>query len=146
MPDFKALLSTPVEETERPKPVPTGNYLFQIKSHEFVESGKKKTPGVEFRATAVEPLDDVDQELLGQVKNWQNKEFRVTFWLTEDAMFMLKDFLEKHCGLNCSGRTYAEVIAAESQGAQFVGTVAHQQSTRNKEVVFAIIESTAAAA
>jgi len=141
MTDFVDLLSKNVEDVERPKPLPMGNYIFNVVKHDFDKSARKQTPYVRFTATPISPLDDVDQELLPE--NWNQKTMRVDYYLTDDALFRLKDFLEK-LGLSLSGRTFAEVIP-ETTNCQFIGTVTHETSTKNPEDIFANITDVTAA-
>ena len=142
MVDFTQLLGRRADEAERPKPLPAGSYVFTIKgAPEFGESSKKKTPYVEFKATPVSPMEDVDMEALQQLPNWNQKEQRLTFYLTDDAIYRLSEFLE-HCGVSISGRTYAEAIP-ETVNTQFVGSVSQSPSEKDPSVVYSNIDSTA---
>lgn len=141
--DFMALLGQTADSVEKPKPMPNGTYQFNIKSHEFGESSKKGTPFVEFKCSPMQPLEDVDVEALGQVKNWQAKEMRLTFYLTEDAIFMLKEFLG-HLGMDTAGRTFAEMIP-ETVNCQFNGFCKQSFDAKKPDRVFTNIESTAPA-
>lgn len=140
--NFSAILSQKVEETERPKPLPAGNYVSTIVKHEFGESSQKKTPYVRFWIRPNSPMDDVDQELLAQVKNWNSKEFRLDFYLTEDAMFRLREFLEKTLQLNTSGMAYSDLIPSTT-GMMLIATFGHDI---NGDSIYATIQDTAAAA
>lgn len=132
------------EEAERPKPFPVGSYNSVVKGHEFGESSKKKTPFVKFQIRHVAPLDDVDQAELAEVKNWQQREMGLTFYLTEDAIYRLREFAD-HCGVNYTGRTWAEVIP-EFNGTTFTSVVEHQMNEEKpNEPPFAQIGQTAAA-
>ena len=143
MTDFNALLDKQVDKAERPKPTPAGTYTFAVKKHEFGESKQKKTPYVEFTVGLIAPGQDVDQAELSQVENWNQREMRLTFYLTEDSLFRLREFSE-HCGLDISGKTFSQIIP-DLTGCQFTGMVEHQVSTRNPGDVFANIGRTAAA-
>ena len=48
-------------EVKRPTPLPIGTYVFMVKSHNFGESARKKTPYVEFVVIPTEIQEDVDQ-------------------------------------------------------------------------------------
>lgn len=139
--DFAALLNVNADDIQPPKPLPPGPYTFIVKSHDFGESQQKKTPFVRFIVKPVAPGAGVDTSLLPE--GWQEKEMRLDYYLTQDAMFRLKDFLE-HLRLNISGRTIASVIP-ETINQQFIGNVAHKISEKDKKSVFANIDSTAAA-
>lgn len=143
MADFNALLSSKVEDAEKPKPLPTGSYLFTVKTHRFDESKQKQTPYVEFTVQPIQPVDDVDADALALVPNWNQKQMRLTFYITEEAKYRLSDFLE-HCGVSIAGRTFAECIP-DTTNTQFVGNVEHSPNPRDPELPFANIGMTAAA-
>lgn len=140
--NFSAILSQKVEETERPKPLPAGNYVSTIVKHEFGESSQKKTPYVRFWVKMQAAMDDVDQTLLAEVKNWNQKELRLDFYLTEDAMFRLRDFLEGTLQLSTGGMAYSDLIPTTT-GMSMISTIAHEI---NGDSIFATIKDTAAAA
>jgi len=120
-----------------------GTYCFIVKEHEFGESTQKVTHYVEFRCTPVTPGDDVDMDALNLVTKWNEKTMRATFYLTDDSMFRLKDFLQ-HCGLDTDGHTLGELIP-ETTNAMFSGYVEHTVSNKDNETIFANIGSTAPA-
>lgn len=138
--NFNAILSKQVEEVERPKPLPVGTYLFNIVRHEFGESQQKKTPYVRFICKPMMAQDDVDKSMLPE--NWQSKEFRQDFYLTDEAMFRLRDFLET-IQVSVSGRTFAAAIP-DTTNRQFLGTVTHTIGKDGKSV-YAEIGNVAAA-
>ena len=140
--NFADLLNVQADTIEKPKPLPMGTFGFVIADHEFGESAQKKTPYVQFNVSPRVAGEDVDEELLAEVKDWQGKKMRATFYLTEDSIFRLKEFLE-HCGIDIEGRTLAEGIP-ETTGAMFNGYVKHQ-TAQNGTDVFANIDSTAPA-
>lgn len=132
MADFNAILNKGVEEAERPKPLPAGTYRAKIDSHEFGESRRNQTPYCRVHFTPVEPQDDVDteqlEEVLKQVENDLSKK-RVSndFFLTDQAMWRLREFMENTLGLKTSGRSFAEVIP-EMDGMTCLVSVTHQAS------------------
>lgn len=141
-PDFTSLLNAPVDSAERPKPLPTGTYTFVIKGHGFDKSKNKQTPFVRFMCSPVAPGEDVDTAALPD--NWQTKEMRLDFYLTQDAMFRLREFLE-NLGMNTSGRPFSQVIP-ETTNATFLGTVVHKfNQQKPNEPPFAEIDSVARA-
>ena len=107
--NFKDLLDKKVEDTERPKPVPVGTYRLQIQGHEFGRSSQKKTPYVRFSFKIVQPGEDAEMSDLEGI-NWGKKTLRDDFYLTEDAMYRLRDFLEKNLQLNGTGRSFDELL------------------------------------
>lgn len=95
MPDFSALLSKPAGTIERPKPLPAGVYYGTVGAHKFDESRNKKTPFVRFTINITEPGEEVAsnyQEQLADV-DWSKKSRPVDFYLTDDAMFRLTEFM-----------------------------------------------------
>jgi len=113
MVDLNTLLTKEVDKAERPKPIPVGTYSMLIGAHKFGESSKKKTPFVEFELSFIEAGADVDREALAEVeaqKPLSERQHSATFYLTENAMFMLKEFLET-VGLEIgAGRTFQDAI------------------------------------
>lgn len=107
-PDFSALLKKNVSEVSRPWALPTGTYTLQIIGYEFGESSQKKTPYVRFKFQPMSFDQDVDPADL-EGKDWSKKELRDDFYLTENAMFRLVDFLNAS-GLNTEGRTLDELV------------------------------------
>lgn len=132
MVDFTQLLARTADDVERPEPLPQGSYLTTITAYRTVESGQKKTPGVEFDLQIVAPNEDVDAEAYAKVKNPQERVLKTQFWLTEDSLWRLKDFLEK-AGHDMSGRSFAEVLA-EVAGSQIVSIVTHRISQDGESV------------
>ncbi len=113
MVDLSTLLDKEVEKTERPKPIPVGTYRMMVGGHKFGESSKKKTPLVAFELSFVEALEDVDTEALAAVEEQKplgDRQIEEPFYMTESAMFRLKEFLEALGMSIAGGRTYSEVI------------------------------------
>lgn len=112
--NLAALLSTTADTAKRPVPFNDGTYYGTVKSYQIVESKEKKTPGVEYTVTLTHAADGVDltgfDEDNQQVTlNPAGKEFKTTFYLTENSLFMLKDFI-KSCGIEIEQRTFQELI------------------------------------
>lgn len=139
--NFAALLDKKADDVEQPKTLPMGTFNWAILEHRFDESAKKKTPFIEFTVSPRGALEDVDEDLLAECTNWQDKKMRLTFYLTDDSLYRLKEFME-HCGIDLTGRTIAEGIP-ETQGAMFNGYVTHEPSMNDPEKVYANITKTA---
>lgn len=108
MVDFSQLLSTPTDEIKRPPALPAGNYNGTITKYEFKESNEKKTPFVQFTFrvdSAGEGIEPADLEGIDLSK----KTLRRDFYLTEDAMWRLKEFLDSF-DFPTAGRSLGEVI------------------------------------
>lgn len=146
MANFTDILDRKSSEIERPKPLPVGTYLWLIDGQpKFDKSQKQQTPYVEFTCRCLQPMDDVDPQALADMGGHAGKTQRLTFYLTEDAMFRLtnKDgngFLE-HLGLTGDESVREKISMAP--GRQFLGTVRHRSSQDGAQV-FAEISSTAA--
>jgi len=140
MTDFRDMLSRNTGEVERPKPIPVGTYLMTVLRHETGESSLKKTPFVRFFFRLQSPGEDVDQELLPE--NWQTRELRTEFYITEDALFLLSDFLTA-CGL--TGMAMDQAITA-AVGVSVMGYVTQNPSTKDPQRVFNDITNFAPAA
>lgn len=93
MPDFNALLDADPTSFERPPTLPEGEYLAVIKGSEFGKSAQKQTPYVRFHYSILQALESVPQEALADVDLGKAK-MRDDFYITEDAMFRLREFFE----------------------------------------------------
>ena len=109
MVDFAKLLEVQIDDIKRPKPIPAGNYDGTIVKYEFLESrGEKKTPYVEFSIRLESAGEGVDESELVDVE-LSTKILRHPFYLTTDAMFRLRDFIETF-GESTAGRSVGEMI------------------------------------
>lgn len=106
--DFRTLLQTPMDTIEKPKPLPAGTYHGVVARHEFGESSQKKTPYVRFWLQPLSAADDVDPAMLEGV-DLSKKLLRRDYFLTTDALFRLKAFLDS-VGVNTTGRSLGEAI------------------------------------
>lgn len=96
--NFSSLMNKPVGEVKRPVALPQGTYYGVISGHELVESGKKKTPGVQINGTLTHAHEDVDLNRSddGQPLDPNGKRFPrsgTTFWISEDSEYRLVDFI-----------------------------------------------------
>ncbi len=107
--DFTQLLDSRVDKAERPKPLPVGTYLLRITAlPQQVSSRDKGTPGMTYIYKVIEAGGDVDQDQLAEI-DLTKKQIKDTFWITEDAMFRFREFLEK-LGLNVEERSFTECL------------------------------------
>ena len=141
MPDFDALLNAEVTSVERPPNPPSGSWNVLIKAYKDIVSDKKKTPGIEFEIGLVSPCADVDKEEFeeySQTEDHTQRKFRYTFWLTEKAMIMLREFLEK-LDVNITGKTFKQALP-ETVGKMCIAYLAHTPSDRpGDKTIFANI-------
>lgn len=149
-PDFSSILSRQSSDVERPKAMPIGEFVWAVKGlPRYDKSAKKGTPFVEFTAQPLEAADTVDVDELeavltkkdGSKKLLGDMTQRLTFYLTEDALYRLKDFLVRDCKLE-EGEKTLEALIDEAPGCQFLGTIAHTP-TQDGEGVYANLKSTA---
>lgn len=154
---FSSILDRSPKDVERPKTMPIGSYIWIIKGmYKQDKSTKKGTEYVEFTIVPQGPVQndsgenlDVDPEQLdealsrrdGTKSAIQSKSQRFTFYLTENAIFRLEDFL-RHCGFeipteqekkNLSEAELDELptfkqMLAETPNRSFGGYVSHKPS------------------
>lgn len=149
-PNFGSVLDKPAGEVERPRPMPVGQYVWIVQGQpKFDKSSKKQTEYVEFTLKCVEALDTVDADELedwltskdGTKRKLGDATQRLTFYLTEGALWRLKDFLA-HCGLDVEGDASLRQLIPETTGCQVIGTIAHESSD-DGTAVFGRVRSTA---
>lgn len=144
MVDFSSLLNVKAEDIKAPPMVVPGDVVLTVNSFKFVESGQKKTPGVEFDFTlnAYEVVLTDDGEVPEGIVG---KTISDTFWISQDAAkaetsrFMLKEFLEK-CGIRGEGMTLNEMLA-EVAGTQVKASIRPEPNDKNPERPFMRIKS-----
>lgn len=140
-PNFGALLDKPSADVERPKPLPQGSYTCVVKGlPRYDKSSKKLTEFVEFTLQPLAAGEDVDQDDLQAMGGYQNKTIRATYYITEDALWRLKDFLG-HLGIEEDEKSLRQMID-ETPGKQVTAFVKHQAS-EDGTAVFAQLGKTA---
>ena len=145
--NFGELLGRAVESVEPPKKFPVGSYDAMVLGYEQLESSKKGTPFIRFAVKLLAPRDDVDMEAFeeaGGVEKLNERTMRLDFYLTDDAFFRLRQFLENTLELQASGRTFDQVIP-ESKNCQFIAKVGHEKSTQKEGEFYMVIQDHAAA-
>lgn len=146
---FEDILNKPAAEIDRPKPLPVGTYQWLVTGlPRFDKSKEKQTPFYEFAVKCQAALDDVDEESLA---NWAEKangerrqltDFttRLTFYITEDSIYRLQEFLE-HCGIDLDDKSIAQAVE-ETPNSSFIATIVHSPS-KDGSTVYANIGKTA---
>jgi len=146
MTDFNALLDTPLDQFEAPVPLPNGSYVAVISAPaKLIEPKGDRNGGIEFEVTFIEAMPDVDAEALESSlrgKPLNEKKQRLTFWISDNSGYRLREFAENHLKLP-SGLTTRELLA-QAPGIQFVANVTQKPSSRDPSKVYAEITSTAA--
>lgn len=132
--DFKSVLSQPAAAIERPKPLPIGTYKFIILSYAFAEIGEKKTPCVEFTMQASEAADDVNADELKAAGGLDEKKLKTKLFLTEDALFRLKEFLIAAGCDDKNGAASLEEMLVESRTKSIGVIVKHRAGTNEGDV------------
>jgi hypothetical protein len=149
MAQFSDILDKPATEIDRPKPLPVGSYVWSIIGMpRFDKSKEKQTPFYEFQVKPVSALDDVDEEALkewatksdGTMRQLSDYTTRLTFYITEDSLYRLQEFIE-HCGIDGEDKTTRQCID-ETPNCQFVGNIVHTAS-KDGSTVYANIGKTA---
>lgn len=131
-PTFSSLLSKPASDFERPKPAPQGTYLAAVHGlPRFDKSSKKQTEFAEFTVNLLEAGSDVDPEELATYGGVVGKQMKATFYLTEGAMFMLREFLAA-LGLDETQYESTGAMIDDTPGQQFLATVTHEVSQDGK--------------
>jgi len=134
--NFNALLSVQIDSVERPKNFPVGHYESLVASYEFGKSSQKETPYARFQIKLLGPSEDVDEDLFeaagGMEALRERKPVPMTFYLTKDALYRLREFLENGLALSCSGRNFDEVIP-ESANVPLTVHVSHRAGQKEGE-------------
>jgi hypothetical protein len=138
---MESILDTPSEHIERPKPLPQGSYITVVQGNpRFDKSSEQQTEFVEFTLKILQTEDDVDEDDLdkfltngdGSKKPLNEVTTRHTFYLTDRALYRLKDFT-RHCGIDSNRGTPRQWIA-ELPGCQVGIHVKHKPFTSGEGV------------
>lgn len=147
---FASILDKPATEVDRPKPLPVGTYICVVNGlPRFDKSSKKQTEFVEFALKPLAASEDVDDEALvtaltrgdGSSKALQDMTIRAIYYLTEDAIWRLKKFLED-LGIDSEGKSLRQMID-EAPGRQVAANLRHEAS-EDGQAIFARLKDTAA--
>jgi hypothetical protein len=132
MPDFRALLSKPVDDIVKPKAIPTGTFVGRIDKYDLLEAkNERKTPYVRFSIKLASPGADIDPSELDGV-DLSKKTLPKDFYLTDDALHRLKSFMSS-CGIDFTGRSLAETIP-DFVGAEVTVYITQRTSEDGKEI------------
>ena len=145
--NFNELLSVQVQSVERPKNFPPGHYEAIVTGHEYGTSPVKETPYVRFPIKLLGPSEDVDEELFEEAGGMEalgkRKPLHLDFYLTPDAIYRLREFLENGLALNSSGRNFDEVIP-ESTNVALTVLISHRAGQKKDEFFMNISDYLAA--
>lgn len=126
--DFSSILSAPLDTIKKPPVKPAGTYYGVIGAHKFDKSSVKKTDYVRYTIHSVTPSEDIQpHELEGvDLQKWAPT---TDFYITEDAVFRLKDFL---LSLGIAETTLGEMIP-QARGCAVMFTCEIQFRSDNQE-------------
>ena len=140
-PNFGAILDTPSQEIERPKPLPQGTYTCVVNGLPRMDkSAKKGTQFVEFNLNILSAGEDVDEDALSEMGGIAGKSTRHTFYLTDASIWRLKKFLDD-CGIEEDDLTLRQRLGL-SPGRQVICHIKHSPSDDGTSV-YANVASTA---
>lgn len=132
--DFSKLLSKPLDDVKKPPAWPAGTYQGIIARYEFGDQNKNHTPYCRFFLKATGPGEGLEPSEVEGIDFSKGREFRKDFYLTDEADWRLKAFIES-CGVSTAGRTFAETVP-EVLNLPINIEVVQQNSTQNpKELV-----------
>lgn len=131
--DFSALLDSPAEDAVRPPARPGGTYRARFKSSADTISRQKRTKGLEFTFSDLEPLSDVDS---GAYENYvsspavkpEEDVMTDSFWITPKALYRIRELCEA-CGASPEGKTVIQMVG-DALGETLLLTV--QQTVGDK--------------
>ena len=136
MPNFGAVLDVPPSEVKPPVALPAGPYLCVVQGlPKYDVSSKQKTEFAEFTLQPLQVMEEEMGEGVEALGGLTDKTIRATFYLTEKALWRLKEFLA-----HCLGEE--EVEKAESlrslmeavAGCQVIAYMKHEASDDNKRI------------
>lgn len=142
-PNFGALLDKAPTEIERPKPLPAGTYTCVVQGlPEYDKSSKKQTEYVRFTLKPLAAEADVDTEALAEMGGLGDKTIPVTFYITENSLFRLKDFLS-HLGFDVTDPEASLREMCETTTGRQVRAFIKHRASEDGESIFAEVGRTA---
>jgi hypothetical protein len=130
---FEDILNQPMEEIDKPKPLPAGSYVCAVQvPPKLDKSTQKGTPYAEFTLKPLKPGEDVDTDELKEQGGIGTRTLRVTFYLTDGAKWRARQFVED-CGIEIEDKTLSEGFA-ELGGCQVIAVVKHQPSSDGSQL------------
>ena len=127
--NLDAILSKKAEDVKPPSVLPPGGYVFRIMDYITDRPAQSGTPAVRFNVQA-EMATDVDASVLAEAGIEFPAKMEHAFFITENSLFRLKDFLEKDLLIVDNGRTIGEMLP-EAQGKLFRANIIHRPGQGN---------------
>lgn len=144
MASMSNILDRPASEIKAPPPIPVGTYLCVVKGLPRYDKSRKQTDFIEFTAEIQSPLDDVDKEELAKIEGGiRGKSIKLTYYLTEDAAWRLKKFLED-CGFDMNAEGVSMRNVAEQAAGSSIYVTMRQKPSDNGKTIRSEAASTAA--
>lgn len=146
MPRFTDALDREASDIKRPKPLPSGYYLFRnTKIPEMSSTSSGEYDIIRIAAQVVEPTD-VDEDALADFGKVQGQAGRLSFMFPTDddrandfegALNRFKEFCTK-CGIDTSTGTLKQWMA-DLPNTQFIAEVTHRTDKNDPSIVYAEI-------
>lgn len=124
MPDFSALLNIKADDIKEAPKIAAGDAILQVLAVKFVESGQKKTAGIEVEYSIQSYLSELQPDLTPA--SLGRKTFD-TFWISSDetkretSYRFIKEWIT-NCGIETAGRLLNELVP-ETVGQAVVGSL-----------------------
>lgn len=121
---LEAILGKKAADVKPPAILPPGGYIWRILDYVTDRPAASGTPAVRFNCQA-EMAHDIDPTVLADAGVEFPHKMEHAFYITENSLFRLKEFLEKDLMIAENGRTIAEMLP-ETQGKLFRGNIIHR--------------------
>jgi len=132
--NFTDILNTPMGNIEKPKPRPVGTYIGVVtKAPEIKKIGQKETLAAIFDVKVISPGPDIDASELAAAGGIGERHLRVTQFLTEDALWRLKNFLLA-LGIEDDARSTIGQLLSQVPGRQAMFKIKHRPSQDGSEL------------
>lgn len=131
MPDFSKLMNRPAGEAKKPPVLPVGDYAGVLGQWEVGDNNKNRTEYVRFPVRLTGWPDDVTGEDREGI-DLSKRQLRRDYYTSDDAMYRLDEFI-RSCGIDPSGRSYAEVLP-ELVGKPVIVEVRHYINQQTQEL------------
>lgn len=129
---LRDLLSQRTEDVKAPPPLPEGNYHITITGFAYGKSRVKGTDYVRFSGKLVGHDPDVEDADLEGIK-WEDKEVHKDFYVTDDAVHILADFLRNVLGSAAAGRSLEESLP-QVKGMTLKGYISQTMDAKSGRV------------
>lgn len=142
-PNFQSILDKPTSDIKPPQPLPPGTYLCLVEGQPNLgKSSQKQTDFVEYTAKVLQPQPDVTPESIEAAGGVVGKTTRLTYYITDAAVYRLKQFLVESLGIDDAGGTRPlRQMLSEAMGKQVYVKIRHRPNEQG-DGMRAEVEST----